>query len=75
MMELGFKSAEEYIKYIDQNVDKESHVLVGLITTHHTFFFREYPHFEILKSKLPDLVSAVKKTRRQNLDDLVCRMQ
>ncbi len=61
MMELGLKSAQEYSTYIDKNLDHESYILVGLITTHHTFFFREFPHFEILKNKLPDLVAAVKK--------------
>ncbi|AUN97871.1 hypothetical protein C0V70_07070 [Bacteriovorax stolpii] len=61
MMELGLKTADEYMRYIDQNLDHESYILVGLITTHHTFFFREFPHFEILKAKLPELVSHVKK--------------
>jgi chemotaxis protein methyltransferase CheR len=61
MMELGLKTAEEYTKYIDQNIDHESYILVGLITTHHTFFFREFPHFEILKAKLPELLAAAKK--------------
>lgn len=61
MMELGLKTADEYIKYIDQNLDHESYILVGLITTHHTFFFREFPHFEILKNKLPELLAHVKK--------------
>lgn len=61
MMELGLKSADEYIKYIDQNLEHESYILVGLITTHHTFFFREFPHFEILKTKLPELLAGAKK--------------
>ena len=61
MMELGIKSATDYLNYIDQHQEKESAILVGLITTHHTFFFREFPHFEILKIKLPDIVNEVKK--------------
>ncbi|MGZ3787567.1 MAG: CheR family methyltransferase [Bacteriovorax sp.] len=61
MIELGIKSASDYLKYIDQNLEKESSVLVGLITTHHTFFFREFPHFEILKKMLPDLVAQASK--------------
>lgn len=61
MMDLGLKTADEYIKYIDKNLEHESYILVGLITTHHTFFFREFPHFEILKNKLPDLIAGVKK--------------
>jgi chemotaxis protein methyltransferase CheR len=61
MIELGIKDARDYLRYIDQNFERESGVLVGLITTHHTFFFREFPQFEILKSKLPDLIFQVKK--------------
>ncbi|MBC7429913.1 MAG: response regulator [Bacteriovorax sp.] len=61
MMELGLKTPDDYIKYIDAHFDNESYILVGLITTHHTFFFREFPHFEILKNKLPELISHVKK--------------
>lgn len=61
MIELGIKEASEYLRYIDQNVEKESGILVGLITTHHTFFFREFPHFEILKKMLPEIVANTKK--------------
>jgi chemotaxis protein methyltransferase CheR len=61
MIELGIKEPRDYLNYIDQNFERESGVLVGLITTHHTFFFREFPHFEILKKILPDLVQSVKK--------------
>jgi len=68
MMELGLKTPDEYLAYIDQNLDHESYILVGLITTHHTFFFREFPHFEILKNKLPELVAAVKKRGEKTLN-------
>lgn len=67
MIELGIKEPRDYLKYIDQNFEKESGVLVGLITTHHTFFFREFPHFEILKRMLPDLVHNVKKRGEKTL--------
>jgi chemotaxis protein methyltransferase CheR len=68
MMELGIKSADEYLKYIVKNQDTESYVLVGLITTHHTFFFREFAHFEVLKSKLPELMADVKKRGDKTLN-------
>ncbi len=67
MIELGIKEPQDYLKYIDQNFAKESNVLVGLITTHHTFFFREFPHFELLKKMLPDLVAQVKKRNEKCL--------
>lgn len=61
MTELGIKEAPKYLEYIDQNLEKESKVLVGLITTHHTFFFREFTHFEMLKKMLPSIVALAKK--------------
>jgi chemotaxis protein methyltransferase CheR len=67
MMELGIKEAADYLKYIDQHLENESGILVGLITTHHTFFFREFPHFEILKKMLPDLVNQAKKRGEKTL--------
>lgn len=61
MMELGLQKPQEYIEYLDKHLEKESSVLVSLITTHHTFFFREFPHFEILKKLLPELAATAKK--------------
>lgn len=55
MLELGMKSPTDYAFYIEKNLQKESGILVGLITTHHTFFFREFAHFEYLKKVLPEL--------------------
>ena len=60
MLELGIKSADEYLRFIESNIQKESGVLVGLITTHHTFFFREFSHFELLKKYLPEMVNHAK---------------
>ncbi|MBC7537218.1 MAG: response regulator [Bacteriovorax sp.] len=60
MIELGIKEPADYLRYIDQHFENESGILVGLITTHHTFFFREFPHFEILKKSLPELVTQAK---------------
>lgn len=67
MIELGIKEAADYLKYIDQNYEKESGILVGLITTHHTFFFREFPHFELLKKMLPQLIAQVKQRGEKEL--------
>ena len=67
MMELGLKHAQDYQRFLDTNMESESNVLVGLLTTHHTFFFREFPHFELLKSKLPDIVASVKKRNEKTV--------
>ena len=63
--ELGLSTPDDYVKYIDTHREKESGVLVSLLTTHHTFFFREFTHFEHLKENLPSIISNV-KARGQN---------
>jgi chemotaxis protein methyltransferase CheR len=60
MMELTIQSPEDYLKFIEAN-KAEVNMLVGLMTTHHTFFFREFAHFELLKSMLPKVVTACKQ--------------
>lgn len=67
MMELGFKSPFEYESYLKQHEKEESMVLVGLITTHYTYFFREFIHFEILKNELPRLAKEVLKREDKTL--------
>jgi len=62
---LGLSSLDEYWKYFDENEDVESIVLTGLMTTHYTFFFREYIHFEALEKWLEQNVSQL-KTRSAN---------
>ena len=61
MIELEINEPFAYLNYIEKNFEKESKILVGLITTHHTYFFREYAHFEMIKKLLPDLVAQVRK--------------
>jgi len=56
---LGLASLEEYVSYLDEHLEQELEDLVSLLTTHHTFFFREYGHFEFLAAKLPTLVAEV----------------
>ena len=60
MLDLKLYSPEEYLAYIQKNMEKESGVLVSLLTTHHTFFFREFGHFEYLQQNLVHLVKTIK---------------
>lgn len=60
MSELGIASPAEYLGHLDKNMKSESQVLVSLLTTHHTFFFREFAHFEYLKDNLASIVEKVK---------------
>lgn len=46
--DLGLSNLGEYMLHFDQYRDVELEAMVGLLTTHHTYFFRESVHFEYL---------------------------
>jgi len=50
MMKLGISSFSEYLDYFKKNDASETEALISLMTTHHTFFFREFNHFEYLRN-------------------------
>jgi chemotaxis protein methyltransferase CheR len=61
LIELSIPSLPEYLMYFNAHRDSESPKLVGLLTTHHSYFFREFSHFEFLAAKaLPALLPLVK---------------
>ncbi len=51
MIKLGLKTADDYLKYMKTHAEQESQALLSLMTTHHTYFFREFSHFEFLQNK------------------------
>lgn len=51
MLTLQISDSNEYMEYLKQNFDEESIALVSLMTTHYTYFFREFNHFEFLLNK------------------------
>ncbi len=58
---LGNLDAQAYLRYVHENRESETPHLVALLTTHHTYFFREFSQFEFLEEKvLPQLIAAVK---------------
>jgi chemotaxis protein methyltransferase CheR len=60
--DLGFRSLEEYQGYFESHEKEEIQNIVSLLTTHYTYFFREFAHFEFLSEKvLPDLIAEVRK--------------
>ncbi len=61
MLDLGGLDPLAYKNYLTENLTLETQQLVSLMTTHHTFFFREFVHFEYLLSQMQDLVARVKK--------------
>lgn len=46
--QLGLSSLEDYLAHLEKNSAQEKDYLVSLMTTHHTYFFREFNHFEFL---------------------------
>lgn len=62
MLKIGLNSADDYLAYLRLHKESETEVLLSLLTTHHTFFFREFTHFEyILNHQLKNLIQAAEK--------------
>ncbi len=60
--ELGFRNINEYQIHYETHEKEEIQAIVGLLTTHYTYFFREFAHFEYLAEKvLPELVPLVRQ--------------
>ena len=49
ILDLGLEGPAEYESYFSSNRSSETSALVSLLTTHHTYFFREPAHFEYLE--------------------------
>ena len=65
--DLKLNSVIDYNTYLNRNYESEYLHLVSILTTHHTFFFREFIHFEHLKESLPQLVKNVKAMGRDSI--------
>lgn len=65
--DLGLSSLEQYHQYFVKNPTEEKSQLVSLLTTHHTYFFREFAHFEFILEQLPELVAKVRAEKRNVL--------
>jgi chemotaxis protein methyltransferase CheR len=61
LIDLGDLSPAEYYEHLKNNYSREVTHLVSLLTTHHTFFFREFCHFEYIIQNLDEIVRAVKE--------------
>lgn len=49
MLENRIQTLNDYIQYFFAHREVEIQALVSLLTTHHTYFFREFSHFEALE--------------------------
>lgn len=61
LIDLGDLEPAEYYEYLKNNYSEEATHLVSLLTTHHTFFFREFCHFEYIIQNLDKIVRTVKE--------------
>ncbi len=65
MLDLGIKTITDYFTHLESNITSESSILISLITTHYTFFFREFSHFEYLRENLATICQDV-RSRNKN---------
>jgi chemotaxis protein methyltransferase CheR len=63
MIQLGITTPDDYLDYLHKHLETETKSLVSLLTTHHTYFFREFAHFEYLEQvALPLLILEKRKS-------------
>ncbi len=66
--ELGLNSVTDYEIYLEKNRKVETSVLISLLTTNHTFFFREFDQFTYMRDhSLPHVVAELRKEKRKTL--------
>ncbi|MBT3984134.1 MAG: response regulator [Bacteriovoracaceae bacterium] len=61
LIDIGGLNVAEYYHHLESNKEREISFLVSTLTTHHTFFFREFIHFEYIVKNLDEIVERVKK--------------
>jgi chemotaxis protein methyltransferase CheR len=66
-LDLKLESPADYKDYWTKNQEAENKVLIGLLTTHFTSFFREFAHFEWIANELPAIVAAARKEGRKSI--------
>lgn len=64
IMDLGLGSEAEYASYFAQHREVETEAMVSLLTTHHTYFFREFAQFEYLLDQ--GLANVIAHVRNRN---------
>ncbi|MBS1983308.1 MAG: response regulator [Bdellovibrionales bacterium] len=68
LISLGLKSVAEYVAYFNEHQDEELKSLISLMTTHHTYFFREFSQFDfLLQTALPSVVARLKASGQKKI--------
>ena len=65
--ELGFSDWDEYLAWLLYQGSDEIEILIDLVSTNHTHFFREAVQFEVLQSELLDKLLAQSPSARRGL--------
>lgn len=66
LIKLGLDNMEVYWSYFSAHEIEEREVLRNLMTTHYTFFFREYVHFEVLQQWISQNAQRLKDRYQKN---------
>lgn len=68
LLRLGIETPEEYRKFRKAHLEQENQALLSMLTTHHTYFFREFIHFEhLLTSGLAETIASVRSRGEKKL--------
>lgn len=70
--QLKITSMGDYWEYFDKNRKEEEEKIIGLMTTHHTFFFREFLHFEALKNHILENLDYYKQKKMIKVWSAAC---
>lgn len=66
LLRKGFSGFTEYMRYIEQDTTgKEAEDMLSILTTHHTYFWREPVHFELYKN---EVLPYLKRKEEQSKD-------
>lgn len=68
VIQLGIENTQQYSDFLRRNAKTEIPTLVSLLTTHHTFFFREFVHFEFMVRE--GLTRAIQQMRERKAEKL-----
>lgn len=66
--EAGFTSLSEYFEFYKLNRSVETKSLISVLTTHHTFFFRESGQFDFIKKNFDVLIKNLKVQGRTTIN-------
>ncbi|MBT4790101.1 MAG: response regulator [Halobacteriovoraceae bacterium] len=70
MIDLKINNPDDYLAYVRDHQKVENEYFVSQLTTHYTFFFREFLHFEYLQLNLPKIVENLREKRKKTLNIL-----